>query len=94
MCLGRKPWPVLPEHGDDPKPVDVGESADGSRPRHKIALDVVAAERLEDRKLCRGLDAFGSHLQAEIVAEVDDRSRERQRVVAFPRPFSRTTYRF
>ena len=43
------------------------------RPRQQIALAVVAAEILQQRKLGLGFDAFGDHFLFEALGERDDR---------------------
>src|SRR4051794_3826399 len=57
------------------------ELGDGKRTAAQEALELVAAEFLENRELRRVLDALGDDFQLEAVGEGDDRLHD-QRIVA------------
>src|SRR3954469_20921396 len=48
----------------------------------KVALRLVAAQRGEQRRLLRRLDALGDDLEAEVVAELDDHLRDARALAA------------
>ena len=50
-------------------------------------MDLVATERLQDPELSLRLHSLRRNLQAEVVAEVDDGSGERERLIALPELF-------